>query len=102
MNMKRIIAATTLRALLSYLFSKNSGIVAACRWFVITLVLLPRITHAISEPMRALPRPIQGADIPKFQPNWPAYPTNTTEEKYEVPKAKAVSHGPTCLQPKTN
>ena len=48
---------------------------------IVTLVLLPRMTHAMSEPMNAFPRPIHVDDRPYFQPNCPAYPTNTTDEK---------------------
>src|SRR5215469_5304008 len=58
-------------------------------------VRLPRMNHAINEPIKALPSPIQTAEVPNLQPNCPAYPTKTTAEKYDVPKAKAESQGPT-------
>jgi hypothetical protein len=41
--------------------------------------------HDIRDPMSALPIPIHVAAIPYFQPNCPAYPTNMTAEKYDVP-----------------
>ena len=66
------------------------------------LVRLPRISQASSEPIKALPRPIHVEAIPKFHPNCPAYPTKITAEKYDVPNAKAESHGPTFLEPSTN
>ena len=67
--------------LLSNLDPKNSGMVAESRCCVIIRVLLPRTTHASSDPMMAFPRPIQVDAIPYFHPNCPAYPTNTTAEK---------------------
>jgi hypothetical protein len=65
-------------------------------------VRLPRISHARSEPIKAFPKPIHVEAIPKFHPNCPAYPTKITAEKYDVPNAKALSHGPTDLEPRTN
>ena len=50
----------------------------------------------------ALPSPIHVEAIPYFQPNCPAYPTKTTAEKYDVPYANAVIHGPADLEPNTN
>ena len=82
-------------------FPKKSGIVLASRCWVMILVLLPRIFQAIRDPIKAFPRPAQVADIPKFHPNCPAYPTKITALKYEVPKAKAVIHGPAFLPPRT-
>ena len=58
--------------------------------------------QASSEPIKAFPRPIQVEARPKFHPNCPAYPTKITAEKYDVPNAKAESHGPTFLEPRTN
>ena len=74
-------AAATRRALLSNLLPKKSGIVLEFKCFVMTLVLLPRMIHARSEPITALPIPIQVDATPYFQPNCPAYPMNTTAEK---------------------
>ncbi len=51
---------------------KKSGIVRESSFCVMTRVRRPRTSHARSEPMNALPRPIQVADRPYFQPNWPA------------------------------
>ena len=51
---------------------KKSGMVADSRCWVIIRVRRPRMTHAISEPMTALPMPIQVEAMPNFQPNWPA------------------------------
>ena len=65
------------------------------------LVLLPRMLQASREPIKAFPRPIQVDAHPKAQPNWPAYPTKITAEKYDVPNAKALSQGPTFLEPST-
>ena len=48
-------------------------------------VRLPKITQARSEPIKALPIPIQVDAIPNFQPNCPAYPIKITAEKYYVP-----------------
>ena len=73
--------AATLSGLLKKRFPKKSGIVALCRCCVIRRVRRPRIRQARSEPISALPRPIQVADRPYFQPNWPAYPTKMTAEK---------------------
>ena len=67
--MKTMIDATILSAGLKYLFPKNSGIVALSRCWDISLVLLPKITQARSEPKIAFPIPIQVDAIPNFQPN---------------------------------
>ena len=64
--------APILSELLSNLFPKNSGIVAVFKCCDISLVLLPRITHANSEPISALPIPIQVEAMPNFHPNCPA------------------------------
>ena len=72
-------------ALLSKRFPKKSGMVAALRWFVMTRVLRPKITQASRLPISAFPIPIHVEASPYFHPNCPAYPTNTTAEKYEVP-----------------
>ena len=96
-----ITEAATFNGTDSNLFPKKSGIVLASRCCVITLVLLPRTFHASSEPINALPSPAQVDARPKFQPNCPAYPIKITAEKYDVPKAKAVSHGPTPRPPRT-
>ena len=69
------------KALLSKRFPKKSGMVAACKYLVITRVLRPRITHASKLPIKAFPIPIQVLESPYFHPNCPAYPTNTTAEK---------------------
>ena len=58
--------------LLRYRFSKNSGMVAASKCLVITRVRRPSTTHASRLPITALPMPIQVAEMPKFQPNYPA------------------------------
>ena len=52
--------------------SKNCGIVALPRCWLIMRVLLPRMTQARREPISVLPIPIQVDAIPYFQPNWPA------------------------------
>jgi hypothetical protein len=46
--------------------------------------------------------PIQVDANPYLHPNCPAYPTNITAEKYDVPNANAVSQDPTFLSPSTN
>ena len=64
--------APILSPLLSKRLPKNSGMVAELRCWVIMRVRLPRITHASSEPIKALPMPIQVDAMPNFQPNCPA------------------------------
>ena len=56
--------AITLSGVDKNLFSKKSGIVFASNDCVIIRVLLPRIFHARSEPIKALPSPAHVADIP--------------------------------------
>ena len=70
--MKVMTDAATLRPGERNLEPKKSGIVRLDRCCVMILVRLPSISHASSEPMKALPRPIQVDAIPKFQPNCPA------------------------------
>jgi len=79
--MNIITEAPIFNGLLPNLFPKYCGMVAESRCWLIILVLLPSTTHARSEPIIALPIPAQVAAMPYFQPNWPAYPTNTTAEK---------------------
>ena len=67
--------------MLSKRLPKNSGMVALSRCWVITLVRRPSTTQASSDPKKAFPSPAQVAAMPYFQPNCPAYPTNTTAEK---------------------
>ena len=74
-------AAKSLIYLLSYLFSKNSGMVRAPSAVVIYLVRFASTIHAARVPMIMLPTPIHTAESPKFHPNLPAYPTKTTAEK---------------------
>ena len=76
-----MIDAVIFRALLSNRFSKNSGIVAELKCWLIIRVRRPSTTQASRLPNTALPRPIQVEARPYFQPNCPAYPTNTTAEK---------------------
>jgi len=83
--MKRIMDAPIFNADELYREPKNSGMVALFKWCVIMRVRRPRITHGISEPMKALPKPTHVAAVPNLQPNCPAYPTKITAEKYEVP-----------------
>ena len=66
---------------LPYLSPKKSGMVLDLRCWLMTRVLLPRMTQARRLPMTAFPIPIQVEARPYFHPNWPAYPTNTTAEK---------------------
>src|SRR5574344_670559 len=94
--------ATTLRLVELNLWPKKSGMVALFIKCVIRRVRLPKILHAKRDPINALPMPTHVAESPYFQPNCPAYPTNITAEKYDVPNAKAVSHDPTFLSPNTN
>ena len=70
--MKIIMEAAIFRDVALNRFSKKSGIVALDRCCVMIRVRRPRMTQAISEPIRALPMPTQVAAIPNFQPNWPA------------------------------
>ena len=79
--MNTIIDATILRVLEPNLFPKKSGIVLASKCCVMTRVLLPKMFHARSEPINALPKPAHVLDKPKFQPNCHAYPTKITAEK---------------------
>ena len=51
--------------------------------------------------MNAFPIPIHVDASPNFHPNCPAYPMNTTDEKYDVPKANAEIQGPTVRPPST-
>ena len=101
-NINTIIDAATLSGVELNLLPKKSGMVFASICCVITLVLLPNTFHARSEPIKAFPSPAHVEASPKFHPNCPAYPTKITAEKYEVPKANAVSHGPTERPPRTN
>ena len=64
MKMKIIMAAPIFSDGEPKRFSKNCGMVAVSRWRVIMRVLLPKINHAISEPIRALPIPAHVAAIP--------------------------------------
>ena len=48
---------------------KKSGFVALCRCWVISRVRRPSSRHASKEPIKELPRPIQVAARPYFQPN---------------------------------
>ena len=57
------------RALLSKRVSKNWGMVALFKCWVITLVLRPNTAQAMRDPIRALPMPAQVAAMPYFQPN---------------------------------
>ena len=84
-NTNIMIDAIILRVLSPNLLPKKSGIVALPSLCVIDLVLLPSNFHARSEPINALPIPIQVDATPNFQPNCPAYPMNMTAEKYDVP-----------------
>ena len=43
----------------------------------------------------------RNAEIPNRQTKVPAYPTKITAEKYDVPYAKAVIHGPILRPPNT-
>ena len=70
--MKVTIEAATFRLGLPKRASKNWGMVAELRCWVMILVLLPRIDQAIREPIRAFPMPIHVAATPYFHPNWPA------------------------------
>ena len=70
--MKAMSDPTIWSALESYLLAKNSGIVLASSFWVMTRVLRPRTSHARRLPMKALPRPTHVEDRPYFQPNWPA------------------------------
>jgi hypothetical protein len=99
--MNTISDATILSILLLKRFSKNSGMVDAPKCLVIRRVRRPSKNQAKSEPISALPIPIQVDETPNFQPNCPAYPIKITAEKYEVPYANAVSQGPTFLPPST-
>ena len=84
-KMNAIADAVILSALLSKRVPKKSGIVLEFRCCVMTFVRLPKMTQASKLPIKAFPRPIQVDARPYFHPNCPAYPTNTTAEKYEVP-----------------
>ena len=88
--MQVIAEAAIFRACESKRAPKKSGIVLLERCCVMILVLLPSTVHASSEPMNALPRPIHVDERPKVQPNWPAYPTKITAEKYDVPNENIV------------
>ena len=96
-----MIDPVSLSALESNLLPKYSGMVLASSACVMILVLLPRTSHARRLPINAFPIPIQVDERPYFHPNCPAYPMNTTEEKYDVPNAKADIHGPTVRPPST-
>ena len=67
--MKTMTEAATFRAVEPNRCPKKSGMVALCRYCVISLVRRPRMRHANSEPISALPSPIHVADIPYFHPN---------------------------------
>ena len=71
-NTKMIAEAPTFSARLPKRFSKNSGIVALLSWRVMMRVRRPRITHASSEPISALPTPTHVDAMPYRQPNCPA------------------------------
>ena len=84
-KIKIITEAPTFNGLLPKRSPKNWGIVAESKCCVIMRVLRPNTAHANREPIIAFPIPAHVAAIPNFQPNCPAYPTNTTAEKYDVP-----------------
>ena len=67
--MKIITEAVILSSFEPNRFSKNAGIVAAFKCFVMTRVRRPRMTQARSEPMIALPTPIHVDARPYLQPN---------------------------------
>ena len=50
-------------------FSKNWGIVAEPKCWVMILVRLPSMTHASSDPISALPKPTHVEATPNFHPN---------------------------------
>ena len=50
-------------------FPKKSGMVFDDKCWVMTRVLRPSTLQAKSEPIKALPKPIQVEAKPKFQPN---------------------------------
>ena len=64
--------AASFSALLWNRRSKNWGMVAESRCWVMTRVRRPSTAQASREPSRALPMPAQVAAMPYFQPNWPA------------------------------
>ena len=67
--MKIIMEAAIFREGAEKRLLKKSGMVALPRCCVMIRVRRPRMTQAISEPIRALPMPTQVAAIPNFQPN---------------------------------
>ena len=72
MKMNTMMDAAIFRLFEPKRFSKKSGIVLVSRCLVMIRVRRPRISHARSEPMNALPRPTQVLARPKFHPNCPA------------------------------
>ena len=70
--MKMMSDAPIFSALLPKRLPKNSGMVAALRCCVMMRVLRPSTAQASSEPISALPTPIQVVATPYFQPNCPA------------------------------
>ena len=71
-KMKMMSDAPIFSALLPKRLPKNSGMVAALRCCVMMRVLRPSTAQASSEPISALPTPIQVVATPYFQPNCPA------------------------------
>ena len=71
-KMKAMTEPTICRAFEPKRLPKNSGMVLASSFWVMTLVLLPSISQARRDPINAFPRPIQVEATPKFQPNCPA------------------------------
>ena len=67
--MNTITDAAVLRAPDPKRFPKNSGMVDESSCCVRSLVLLPRITQAKSDPMKAFPSPTQVEATPNFHPN---------------------------------
>ena len=68
-KIKMIIDAITFIGTESNLLPKKSGMVLTSRCCVMILVLLPRIFHAKSDPIKAFPSPAQVDANPKFHPN---------------------------------
>ena len=69
---KAMMLAMTRSPWLSKRVPKKSGMVRELMCWVISFVRRPSTSQASSEPMTALPMPIQADEMPYFQPNCPA------------------------------
>src|SRR5574344_399445 len=74
--------------------------VIVSRFCVMRRVRCASTNQATPAPKIALPTPMYNELSPKSHPCLPANPMNATAEKYVVPYANALIHGPTLRPPR--